>query len=175
MSAIIRNYAAVTVEIDGRRAASFGTLAEAVGEATIGGDAVTPQQQLSVPPEDYIILWEQSHSKLRFQQVGFRIIGEGTLTVFWRTDLPTSSSNYTPLGTRRRWYNKQWPCKLAPWWACDQTTLSLASLSDEVADNNGLPGLMTTNLASASTSIIDRILLYNPGDEAVIVERLHAQ
>ncbi len=174
MSGIIRNYFAVTQTQDGLQQGSFGSMTEAMGEATLGGDA-NLVRRLSVASEDYVVVWQQEHAKLKFQQLGFRIIGPGTLRVFWRTDLPTSSTNYTPLGTRQRWHNKDWPCKMGPFWLCSQTALSHATLANEVADASGLPALMTTYIAQQDSVIVDKLVVYNPGDDPVIIEAFHAQ
>lgn len=178
MSGTLRNYSAVVAEQDGVRFV-FGSMGDPIGEASVGGDHISGPERLSIEPEDYIVLWQQSHNKLRFQQLGFRVIGDGTATVFWRTDLPTSSSNFTPLGTRQRWHNKAWPCKQAPFWFCDQTQYSISNLANEVADNgSGLPYLLATSFAADAqeTVIIDKVLVYNMSeDDPLIIERLLVQ
>ena len=174
MSAVLENYCCVVVRNAGASGESFGFLRSPVGEATIGGDHIAKPERLSIPPADYITLWEQSHNKLKFQQLGFRIVGDGSLNVFWRTDLPTSSSDYTPLGTRQRWHNKDQVCNLQPWWLNSQTALSVSTLANEVADDGGLPRLMTTDIETADTVIVDKVVVYNPGDAAVIIERFLA-
>lgn len=174
MTATIRNYSSVFVESDGSKR-GFGSMSSPVGEASIGGDHIIACEPMSIDPSDYIVLWEQSHRKLKFQQLGFRIVGEGSLIVWSRFDLPTSASDYTAAGTRKRWFNKAWPCKMAPWWFCDQTGLSYSTLSDEVADDGDLPKLMTTLIDSAATSVCDKVVLYNPGTSIVKIEKFLAQ
>ena len=175
MSAIIRNYFAMTVDVDGSPVAPFGSLSEPMGEATIGGDHIGPAERMSIEPEDYIILWETSYNKRKFQELAFRIIDEGTLYVWVMTDLPTSSTDYTPLGTRIRWFNEVVACNLNPW-IRQQRLLSIAAIADEVADDSGLPQLMTTDIATAVTSIIRKVVLYNPDTTDVVkIEKFFAQ
>ena len=174
MTAILRNYSAVVVGSAGSEV-SFGKLNSPVGESTIDGDEIDPSRLMSVGAGDYVVLWQQEHGRLQFQQVGFRIIGDGSLIAFWRTDLPTSETNFTPLGTRKRWFNKAFGCKGPPWWFWDQTDLGIASLTDQVADDGGLPKLMTSLIDTAATGIVDKIVLYNPGTAAVKIERFLAQ
>lgn len=175
MSGILRNYFAMTVDVDGSPVSPFGSLTEPMGEATIGGDHIGPAERMSIEPEDYIILWESSYNKRKFQELAFRIIDEGTLYVWVMTDLPTSSTNYTPLDTRIRWFNEVHTCNLNPWMR-QQRVLSIASIANEVADDGGLPQLMTTDIATAVTSIIRKVVLYNPDTEDVVkIEKFFAQ
>ncbi len=173
MSGTLRNYMAAIATIEGKDY-PFGSMESPIGEATIGGDHIGPPERLSVAAGDYIILWESQHAKRKFQELGFYIEGEGTLDVYRRYDLPTSTTDYTPLGTQQRWENEVFACKKNAW-VIQQQGLSVPTLSNQVADNGGLPRLMTTDLAIQVSTIVDKVVLYNPGDDPVIIVKFFAQ
>ncbi len=173
MTAEIRNYCAVFVDDSGSQV-QFGSMSSPIGTATIDGDTIEPKRKMKVPAGGYVVLWAAEHSLVSFEQVGFRIIGDGALSVWWRTDLPTSASDPTALGTRKRWHNKNWPCKMAPWWLCDQTAYGHATIANENDDDGGLPKLMTTYQSTMDTNIIDRLVLYNLETTDIVIERFFA-
>lgn len=177
MTALIRNYSAVVIEVGGIKKA-FGSMQAAVGEASIDGTYIIAGDPITIDPSNgTYVLWEQAMSKLRFQQVGLRIVGDGLLQVGFRTDLPTSlvTPDYTTLGTRKRWRFLTAPCKLAPFWLCEQIVPGHTTLANEVADNAGVPALWTTYAGTADSTIIDKVMLRNTGTAAVTIERLIAR
>lgn len=175
MSGTLRNYMAVTLTVGGR-VRSYGSLQEPVGEATIDGDYALLGDPITIGPEDEYVVWDQSMSDLLFQQIGFVLLGEGTLQVAWRTDRPTSSTDYTPLGTLQRWRHKDWACKGCPFWLWGQTALGHGTAATETGDTGGLPTLWQSGLGAAETVIIDKLAVRNPDDtDSVVIQRLIAQ
>lgn len=173
MTAIIRNYSGISLTTPAGLK-PFGSLTEAIGEATLTGNSLGPSE-LIIPAVDYSVLWQQTHGRVNFSQMGFRIIGSGTLQVAWRTDLPTSSSNYLALGTAQRWHHKDWPCKMGPFWLCSQTVMADATLTNDVADSTGVPRLWAAGLAGAVSHVVDRFAVRNPGASPVTIEFFHCE
>ncbi len=177
MSAIIENWFSLVVRNAGTTG-HFGSMRIPAGESTVGGDRILISERMSVDPEDRIAIFEQSHRKLRFKEIGFLIVGEGTLQVAYRTDRATDleDDDYTPLGTHQRWRHLIHPCKLGPFILNSQIVLGHATAASETADDAGQPALWTTNLATAESHIIDKILVRNPSeDDVVIIQRFLVQ
>ena len=168
-TAIIRTYAAIVIEKDGREE-GIGSMSTPVGEATYTfGYQFSGRRNVATANSTAIFPYADAGQ--RYELAAFRIIGDGTLIVSMLFDKPTNPTldDWTPLGTQERWQHQAWTCKKGLWVSNSDVGYGLASAANEAADNGShLPALWTTYVATMFTKKCYCIQVYNPSTTAAV-------
>jgi len=169
----LRTYGAAEVFESGVRSV-FGTLNAPIGEVSFTGQGTVYRPSYPVLTRNTIAIFTGTAGQ-RFQFLGFRIIGDGTLWIGEQHDKPTDAANddYTPTGAQTRWHFRQWTCEMGV--CCWNTDLAIghATAASEYADNSGNPALWTTYLSAVITKKLYQVQLFNPSTtDPVLVESL---
>lgn len=160
---LLRTYAAALIVQSGRMGRpTIGGLDDPLGEVEIDMKAVT-QGTFEVATENTFSMFN-TDGAARFQFLAFRIIGEGTLWAAYKTDKPTSSSNFAPSGLAARWRHFQWTCKMGVFCFNTDLTIGHATAASETASDGSLPALWTTYIEAVDTHKIYSFALRNPSD-----------
>lgn len=137
---------------------TFGSYPQPVKSVNTTGDyelaksVVIPVTSASHPYPDPSLVWSYLEGAQSFSSLIFQVRAEGFLWLSWLVDSPTSSSDFTPTGTRQKVHNIGLSC-YTPFIMNTQQALVHATLATAAGlDGSGFPSILTS-----ATSVAGRV------------------
>ncbi len=160
MSANVRVYDAMF--IDGSTDQQVGTLDAPVKEFTLTADTVRVIEEISIEPDEEVVIWAYSAAKPYFDLIRLQVLGgEGYIEVAIYSDAPTSSTDPTPLATCKGWDFVDLSCTAPLYLTSDQVIVNPV-VGDAHNDNSGVP--LKWSDAGTIAGRVYKVMIRNPAD-----------
>jgi len=169
MAAEISVYSAIGFTVNGEPIGDIGSITAPVKEAAaeIADGSESIRRRVKVPAGEMVTAWEWANTSgftlARFAVVG----GEGYVHIGVRYNSPTSDDDLTPTGSINQWETRGMSCVGDAVWDTERAYIH-ATAATAVGQTDGAPTVWSSG--SKVLGVADKIMLYNTGDEDVVVD-----